>query len=141
MIIPFDQPPLLLIMLQHLLIRCICSAPAVSCNMPKIVTVVALYLMHQRNKRTFLPLKSNGASMIISRSKISVECRCSLIFSSLLLVLLFATWLLDLFLVSLVLTFFVGIVCYSFLGLLFVIFSCVQTRITLLKSKTRFIQW
>ena len=147
--IPISHCLWMMILLESLLIWTICSAPTICCNMPKFVVVVALYLMHQRNKITLLPLKSNGVAMIISRRKRSFECRCSLIFSYLLLlflvflllVLLLLIRFLDLLLVSLVFTFVFGIVCYRFLGLFFVVFTCVQTRLTLLKSKTRFIKW
>ena len=59
----------------------------------------------------------------------------------LLQVLLFIIRLLDLLLLSLDLTFVTDIVCYRFLRLFFDIFTCMQTRLTLFKSKTRFIQW
>ena len=108
--------------------------------MPKFVIVVTFYFMHKKNEGTLVPLEFYKYVMIFSWCKIFSKCRSSLIFSSLLLVFLLDR-LLVLLLVSLILTLVVVIVYYKFLGFFFVVFTNIQTRLTLLKSNTRFIQW
>lgn len=98
-IIPDGECPWLLIMLQALLTRYVYSAPTIFCNMTKLVTIVTLYLMHQRKEGALIPLKFNKYAIILSWSKRSSECWCSLRSSSLLLLdLLLITLLLPLLL-------------------------------------------
>ena len=123
MIIHIVQSAWPLILLQALLIRSICSSHTISCNMPKLVTIVTLYLMNKRNKRNLFPLKFYKYFMILSWRKGSFKCRCSLRFYFLMLLVLLLDLLLVLLHISFVRTLVDGIIFYKILGF-FVIFSC-----------------
>lgn len=87
-VIHVSHSPWMLELLESLLIWCIWSIRLIFYNMPKLVTVVILYIMHKRNKWTLIPLESNWAPTVIFRSKRSSESRWSLRFYFVLYVLL-----------------------------------------------------